>query len=77
MTGHLLTAGDFRPLGKTVSEFGQQSGVPPARSNLVLPTGDDTMRSILKHTLTWAYCRGWISLAKTQRIFDRLDLGRY
>lgn len=77
MTGHVLAAGVSRSPTKIVSEIGQQSGAPPARSNLVLPTGDDSMRSILKYTLTWAYCRGWIGLARTQRIFDRFDLGRY
>ncbi len=35
------------------------------------------MKYALKHLLVLAYCRGWISLAKTQRIFDRLELGRY
>lgn len=35
------------------------------------------MKSVLKLLLVLAYCRGWISLARTQRIFDRLDLGRY
>ena len=32
------------------------------------------MRTLLKRTVMWAYCAGWISLARTQRIFDRFNL---
>lgn len=35
------------------------------------------MKTALKRIVVWAYCRRWISLARTQRTFDRFDLGAH
>lgn len=35
------------------------------------------MKTALKRLAVWAYCRGGISLALTQRIVDRFDLGAH
>ncbi|XYI31480.1 hypothetical protein MNJPNG_04875 [Cupriavidus oxalaticus] len=35
------------------------------------------MRTLIKRIVVTLYCRGWLSLARTQRIFDRFDLGRF
>lgn len=32
------------------------------------------MKTLIKRVVMWLYCAGWISLARTQRIFDRINM---
>jgi hypothetical protein len=35
------------------------------------------MKTIIKRAVMFAWGRGWISLLTTQRLFERLSLGRF